>query len=407
MKKIVLFFLLALGCVGTQAQLVVSDHTYFLSFNAGVAYYQHSGTGDFGIPAGGISVGRWIMHPLAIRLAADAVMAPSYSQSKSSGSTFFLKGSCEFMWDINTTFFNVYNKNYQYPIPFYPIFGLGMVFRPEIKVDGVRESSEYDFLAMVGLHAPFRIAPLWDIFFEYKCTFLTQSFDGSQGDNFMHTATIGVTRRWADNPYRRHSRFESRSLGEDWFFGIGIGPNFSSFGFKNMGELGMYGITPELMFGRNFTEFWGVRIELGGLIGHERYDKVNDVAGDSYVFTDLHADLMMNVSNLIGFSRGKRLNVIPYGGAGLIWRYDDVMFDMQADAGVLFRYYLSTHSDLYADIKYMLVHPRIGGGIKESDNGNRLLMNLSVGIPSITFGYIYNFGRSTTRYRMPVGWSAN
>lgn len=405
MKKVVLLFLLVLGCAGAQAQ-VVSDNTYFLSFNAGASYYRHSGTGDIGVPAGGFVFGRWIMRPLALRFAADVAMAPSYFQSNSSGSTLFLMGTGALVWDINSTFFHVYNKNYLYPIPFYPIFGLGIVYRPEIKVDGVTEKSEYDFQAMIGLHAPFRIAPFWDLFFEYKCIFLPQSFDGSKGDNFMHTATIGVTRRWSDNPYRRYAKYGSRSLEEDWFFGVGVGPNFSSFAFENVGKPGMYGIAPELMFGRNFTEFWGVRMELGGLIGHERYDDVNDVAGDSYVFTNLHADLMMNVSNLIGFTRGKRLNFIPYVGAGLIWRYDDVMFDMQGDAGLLFRYYLNAKSDLYADIRYTMVHPRIGGGTDNTDDGS-LLTDLSVGLPSITFGYIFNIGRSTTRYRVPSSWNAD
>lgn len=389
--------MLLLALTPLQAQ-TGSNNSYILSFEAGASFYRHSGTGDMGIPMGGFSFGRWIAPPLAVRFSADATLVPSYLQSGSTESSLFVMAGGELMWDLNATFFHVYNRNYGYPMPVYPLLGLGMVWRPEVTVGGVTDKSDYDFLAMLGLHAPFRIAPYWDLFLQYKCYFLPQGFDGSTGDNFLHSATIGVTHRWSDNPYGRQSLTGSRSQGEDWFFGIGAGPNFSSFAFEKVGEGGMYGFTPEIMVGRNFTPFWGLRMELGGLTAHERYDTINDLPGEGYVYSNIHLDLLMNVSNSLNYARGRRLNLIPYIGAGLIWRYDDVMFDMQADAGLMLRYYVTTHSDIYADIRYTMIHPRMGGETGTATEG-RPHGELTVGIPSITLGWLFNIGRSTTRYR--------
>ena len=334
-----------------------------------------------------------------MRLSADATLVPSYLQSGTSESSLFLIATGELMCDLNSTFFHLYNRNYQYPIPFYPLLGLGMVYRPEVTVGSVTDKTDYDFLAMLGIHAPFRIATYWDVFFQYKCYFLPQGFDGSNGDNFLHSATIGVTHRWSDNPYHRQSLTGSRSKTEDWFFGVGMGPNFSSFAFEHLDEPGMYGLSPEVMVGRNLTPFWGIRLQLGGLTAHQRYDSINGLPGEGYRFSNLHLDLLMNLSNSMDFSRGRRLNFIPYIGAGLVWRYDNVMFDMQADAGLLLRYYLTVHSDLYADVRYTMVHPRIGGETGSATEG-RPHGDLTVGIPSITVGWLFNIGRSTTRYRV-------
>lgn len=397
MKKLLLTLSLVAALLGVQAQ-PVADNTTFLSLNAGASYYSHSGEGGLGIPAGGFYFGRWVIRPLAFRLAADVVMAKSHLQT-GSDNTLFLMGSAEFMWDVNSTFFHVYNKNFLYPIPFYPLIGCGMVFRPEFKDGNSTHGATRGFQAMLGLHAPVRISSYWDAFLEYKCFFLRQTFDGSLGDNYMHTFTLGLTRRWFDNPFHRRSVYESRGIAEDWFFGIGIGPNFSSFAFEKVDKLGMYGIAPEITFGRNYSECWTIRFQLAGLTAHERYDTVNDLVGKRYIFSNFRTDLMFNVSNVISFTRGKHFNVLPYLGAGMVWRYDELLFDIAADAGVLFRYYLGIHSDLYADLRYMIVSPGFGGGMGGDDGAAAYY---KVGLPSLTVGYIYNFGRSSTRFRMPI-----
>ncbi|MBR6843718.1 MAG: hypothetical protein IKM79_01325, partial [Bacteroidales bacterium] len=75
----------------------------------------------------------------------------------------------------------------------------------------------------------------------------------------------------------------------------------------------------------------------------------------------------------------------------------NVMFDMAADFGLFVRRYISKEGDFFIDLKYVMMAPRIGGGAgPEGDI-------YGVGIPSLTFGYIHNFGHSSTRYRVPYG----
>lgn len=409
MKKLLLSLMLVGTCLGAQAQSykTVGENTKFWSLGFGGVYYQHSGEGQFSVPTVTLNLGCWITRPLAYRFGFDMMMAPSHYQNGGSNSSIYLMGSAEFLWDVNATFFNVYNGTFLKPFPVYPMLGVGWVLRPGLEVEGVSHGWDDDFQAMLGIHFPVRIGPLWDAFLEYKWFFLSDFFDGSENGNRMHSITLGVTHRWADSPFSRRTEFASRSTAEDWFVGFGIGPNFSSFSFKNMDECGMYGITPEVMFGRNYSNVWTIRFELSGLTAHEPYDTVNSCAGEKYSFSNFHTDVMINLTHLSDYTRGIRLNVLPYLGAGLIWRYDDPTLNFTADIGVMLRYYLSHHSDIYLDAKYMMVPPTIAGIQPEA--GQELLKSYGDwgGLPTITVGYIYNFGASSTRYRYPAQWCSD
>ena len=173
------------------------------------------------------------------------------------------------------------------------------------------------------------------------------------------------------------------------------------FANPNHGGMKMIGVAPEIMFGRNFSNFWTIRFELTGLTAHEIYDTVTQEAGDAYTFSMFHADLMVNLTHVLNYKRGVKWNVLPYLGAGAIWRYGDIRYRMSGDAGVMVRRYIDQTGDFFIDLKYMLVHPSISGGVGPSG------VYYGVGMPSLTFGYIHNFGTSSTRYRMPVGSTGN
>ncbi|MBR4229882.1 MAG: hypothetical protein IKR83_04155 [Bacteroidales bacterium] len=405
MKKLILTMVLAAMCLGANAQreAAYADNTFFWSLGVGGAYYQHSGTAGVGIPAGGLYLGRWLMKPLAFRLAGDVVMAPSYQQQNSGNSNIFVFGSAEFMWDVNATFFHVYNKAIQLPFPVYPLIGLGLAYSP----GGSNVSADHDFQAMLGFNFPVRISSRWDAFLEYKCFFLPQTFDGSFENNYMHTAMVGLTRRWSDNPYGRRTAYESRSTSDDWFAGFGAGMSFSSFGFEHMFDgVGKLWIpTPEGMFGRNYSNVWTIRFELSGFFARERYTQLTDSTGRPgrwYTYNFLHADFMLNASHLFNFNRGVKWNFLPYLGAGPIVRYSSrPMFTVAADAGVMARRYIDQMGDFYVDLKYVMAPPRFAGN---NSGGGGIF---SVGYPMITIGYLYNFGHSTTRYRMPVNSNIN
>ena len=393
MKKLLLSLLLAGVALGAKAQ-PAADDTFFWSLNVGGNYYSHSGESSFSAPTAGLNVGWWIMKPLAFRIGADMSMARGH-QYPDDGNATFLFASAEFMWDVNATFFHVYNKTFLSPIPIYPMIGLGLAMRPTGGLDN-------DFQAMLGFQAPVRFAPTWDAFLEYKCFFLPQSFDASKGDNFMHTFTLGITHRWSDSPFGRRTEFETRSNDEDWFVGFGAGANFSSFEFEYVAnpDARLWNFSPELMFGRNYSNVWTIRFELSGFFARERAitHEDNSVSpGNWYMFNNLHTDFMINLTHLANFRRGQKWNFMPYLGAGPVWRYGDApKFHVAADAGLFIRRFIDNAGDFYIDLKYIMVPPRVAGNTGPSGS------ILGVGYPSITFGYIHNFGRSTTRFRQPV-----
>lgn len=415
MKKLLLTLLLAGFALCAKAQ-PAADNTLFVSVNAGAAFYQHSGESQFSFPAGGLCVGRWLMRPLAFRIAADVAMAPSHLQSGTSDNALFLMGSAEFMWDVNATFFHVYNKNFLYPFPVYPLIGLGLLYRPEIEINGEKQHEDNDFQAMLGFNLPVRIASRWDAFLEYKCFFYPQHFDGSANDNFMHAITLGLTHRWSDDPFHRRTQYESRNTNDDWFVGFGFGISFSSFEFEYVGDLDarLYNPSPELMIGRNWSDVWTIRFELSGFFARERAHMVSTLnetetayedvlhPGSWYTFNILHTDFMINLTHLVNFRRGVKWNFLPYLGAGPVWRYEaKPIFTVGADAGIMARRYIDNMGDFYIDLKYIMVPPRVAGEAGPSGS------IFGVGYPMLTFGYIHNFGHSTTRYRMPVNSTIN
>lgn len=367
---------------------VVYPNAMYASFNVGAFGYSHAVNSSFGAPSFGLTGGCWVGTSLAAQLAFDGVLAPS----NAGNNTLFLFGGAEFKWDVNSTFFHIYNKNFLYPIPFYPLIGLGL----SVCNLGDSANADYAFYMMAGLQLPYRINENLDAIFQYKCFFLRQGFDNSPGDNYMHTFGVGLLFSQRRDPFHRRTIFSTRDKSEDWFIGLGIGANYSAFDIFTNPDLGgasMIGVAPELMIGRNFSNFWSVRLQLCGLSAHEIYDTLHQTAGQSYRFSHLHADLMLNFTSMFSQHRGVKFNVMPYLGAGPVWRYDKITFDVAADFGIFLRYYLGRKSDIYLDAKYIMVAPSIGGGRGPSGNF------YGVGLPSVTIGYIYNLGQHTTRYR--------
>lgn len=399
MKKLLSSLTLVACLFAAQAQSdrsIIYPGTLYGSVEVGGFGYGHSQTSSFGAPYFGFAGGFWIADPLAFQIALDGVMAPSFSGDNS----LFLFASTEFKWDVNKTFFHVYNRNFLNPIPFYPMLGVGLLWRDEMDAGAL----EHSFQGMLGLQVPFRLNSHIDAKFEYKCFFLPQHFDLSLGDNYMHTFSLGLLFRQSDDPFHRRTESETRSLGDDWFVGLGIGPNYSAFDLltePQYGGLAMIGVTPEVMFGRNFSSFWTIRFQLCGLTAHEQFDTILGEPSANYRYSYLHPDVMVNIASLFNHRRGARLGIMPYLGAGPVWRYDNVYFDYAADLGLFLRYYLNRKSDLYLDMKYVVVRPSFAGGTGPSG------AFYGVGLPSLTVGYIYNFGQHSTRYRMPLNKCPN
>lgn len=400
MKKILLTLLLACCFLGAKAQPAVMPGSIYASINGGGFAYKTAGGMTMGVPSFGVELGSWLMKPLAFQLAYEGAMAPSTYQKGTSNTSLFSFVSAEFKWDFNATFFHVYNKTFQYPVPVYPMIGLGLLMRPQVTVNGVSYHQDNEFQAMLGMQLPVRLSDHWSASLEYKCFFIPQGFDGSNGPNNMHMATLGFIWRQGDDPYRRKTAFEARTTSEDWFVGYGVGALFNSFEFEGLtignAKTKLWNITGDMMFGRNWSDVWTIRFELSGYFARHRYNVKTEEPGWWYPFNMLHADFMVNVPHLFSFSRGARLSVLPYLGAGPVWTYKKPVFTVGADAGVMFRYYIDNAGDLFFDAKYMMVPPRVAGGSGPSGS------IFGVGYMAFTVGYIHNFGHSTVRYRMPV-----
>ena len=400
MKKIIISLLMLVTFTGARAQ-VGTDFgvNMFMSWGGGVSMYHHV---DQTVGPGfstGAAIGKWILSPLALRGSFNFMTAPALTEGRNFEP--FASAGVEFLWDVNSTFFRIRNWRFNA----YPMIGLGLFFRGGYN-DGVRSHpTDHSVHTMFGLHMPFRLSETFDLFLEYKGYLLDYGFDGGGESGVrMHSLTAGFNLRFFQSPFNRRTEFESRSTLEDWFIGFGIGPNYSLFDMfanPNHGGFKMVGVAPEIMFGRNFSNFWTIRFELTGLSAHEIYDTVTQEAGDAYTFSMFHADLMVNLTHVLNYKRGVKWNVLPYLGAGAIWRYGNINYKMSGDAGIMFRRYIDQMGDFFIDLKYMLVHPSISGGVGPSG------VYYGVGIPSITFGYIHNFGASSTRYRLPVGSTGN
>ena len=393
MKKIIISLLLIAACFTGRAQIGTDfGVNMFMNMGGGVSMYQYADNPLHTGFSGGISVGKWILSPLAARITLD-FQTLSKTEDLDANAAFASTG-VEFLWDFTSTFMRIRN----WRINVYPMIGLGVFLRTAHVIDGHTYGTDREVHGLLGLHVPVRISGGWSAFAQYKCYFLpTYGYLESEVAT-MHSITGGFTYNFTETPFYRRTEHESRGTDEDWFAGFGLGANYSSFDlFTNPhhGGLSMLGVAPEIMFGRNFSNFWTIRFEATGLTAHEIYDTVLGEPGKGYTFTMVHADLMTNLSHLFDFKRGAYWSIMPYLGAGAIWRYDNVRFDMAADFGLFLRRYISREGDLFVDLKYIMMAPRIGGSAGPSGS------IYGVGLPTVTVGYIHNFGQSSTRYRQP------
>lgn len=397
MKRVIILLLAVAAIACANAQVGSSFQTnLFLSGKGGAMLYKNDNGVAVGF-GGGLGLGKWVAESLALRGSIDAAMVPDRKQTITGGTSMCFFASIDALWDLWASFGSGPQDWY---VRVYPMVGIGGLFRFS---DNESEGTPYNvFQVSLGLHAPFSFPRYSSVagFLEYRLFCLPDNFDGNAGKAGMNMISLGVTKRFNQDPYHRRTANESHTVRDDWFVGAGIGPNFSSFDFfANAGDgFAMLGVAPEIMVGRNYSNFWTLRLELTGLSAHEAYDSLTSSA-DKYSFTFLHGDLMVNLSHALSFKRGVKWNILPYVGVGPVWRYDIKKVNMAGNLGLMFRRYINEAGDFFVDAKYVMVPPSVGGGTGPSGD------IYGVGIASVTVGYIYNFGVSSTRYRLPASFS--
>lgn len=396
-KKCLVLLVFSFYFLPLSAQVGSSFQTnLFFGGKAGAVLYSNDNGTAFGF-GGGACIGKWIAEPLALRVSLDVASVASRDNTPDGDMMLHMFGSIDALWDLWADFGS---GPQDWFVRFYPMVGIGGLFRGEPGADGTPYNV---FQVSLGFHAPFSFSRYskWAGFLEYRFFCLPQGYDNNASHASMHNVSLGFTRRFNSDPYHRRTANESRGVRDDWFVGAGIGPNFSAFDlFTNphSGGLAMIGVAPEIMIGRNYSNFWTLRLELTGLSAHEAFDTLMETA-DNYMFTFVHADVMINLTHALYFKRGVKWNFLPYLGVGPVWRYDVMKLNMAGNFGVMARRYLNEAGDFFIDAKYVMVPPSIGGGRGPSGNIYR------VGIPSITAGYIYNFGVTSSRYRQPASHS--
>ena len=188
---------------------LIYPNAMYGAVNVGGFGYSHNGESSFGAPSFSLTGGCWVGTSLAAQLTVDGALAPNTAGDNS----MFLFTGAEFKWDVNSTFFHIYNKDFLYPIPFYPLVGLGL----SMCNLGDTATVDYAFHMMLGLQVPYRINENIDAYLQYKCFFLRQGFDNSPGDNYMHTFGIGLLFSQRRDPFHRRTIFSTRDKSEDWF----------------------------------------------------------------------------------------------------------------------------------------------------------------------------------------------
>lgn len=406
MRKIVFILMLSIAAFsGVKAQGFDPRffNNQFLTLGGGVTMYSN----DAGITSGSnfeFSVGNWILSDMALRFDFGMMSAENARGYTSN----FYNGHADFMWDAIGTITGVYDP--KRVVSVYPEVGFGFIIRQgymrpanmedtsevnHMNASGeVKERFDPDFMAMVGAMFEFRIPRLrqMPLFIDAKMFILPQDYDFNSKQGKLFDITFGIKREINYDPTHKRLPGESRAWNYDWFCGVAAGPNFSVVpsegGALSVG--GRFGWNADVTFGRNFSSLWSVRFGISAMSGTTERVVMEgfDPEAYDYMFFGARADLMFNVGNINGFRRGRRFNLLPYAGCGLIERFDQKRIAMGADAGLIARFYITSTIDLYADARYMMVPPRFSWGQHMLDNGYGL----------INFGFTYNFEPSSCRY---------
>ena len=362
----------------------------FLGIGGGVTIYNNDASATVGYNAEA-TIGNWILRDMAMRVSFGTASAENAKQLTSS----FYYGHCTFMWDAISTLTG--SNHARRVVSVYPMLGFGFLYRPDIKID---DSTSYrfdvDFMAVAGAHLEFRIPAYalrtWPLFIEAKAFILPQDYDFNHKISELYNITFGIKHDINYDPHHKGIKGESRGWNYDWFVGLGLGPNFSVMGIQSpeVSFTDRLGFNADVTFGRNFSSLWTVRFGFSVMKGTtEKTTKPGfDAEPYEYAFFNGRADLMFNVVNINGMRRGRRIGVLPYAGAGFIKRFDQTTTVMQADAGVMARWYINRGLDIYVDGRYIMVPPRFNWGHEMMDNG----------YPLLNVGVIYNFEPSSSRY---------
>lgn len=375
---VLLFFIMEGG--KAYAQSSVLDNLA-LSLGVGVDYYKHNSPSLFANQGKDfqLSLTKGLLHNMGLRAQFQRERFPFDNNPAD-----YYFAHVDYVWNITNTFFGN-NPNRRHNLDGFTGFSLAVCHYD-------RSGSDNDFASTFGLQYQYTLDYGFYLYLEEQNYLLPPAFDKGDQLAIMPTVNIGLAYRFVDNPYR-FQRGESQSPSNDWYFSVSAGVN--SMQYRGVGTLNtrLQYLAPciEFAIGKNLSSVWASRLQWSGL-------QVRNET-DAMAFFDFHADIMVNAVNFFKQeSRSQKFSVYPYAGTGLFVSKIDIDDIQIAFIGGLYsRYTTGQHSDLFIDIRYGIVPPRFA---HVSQNQSFY----TVGLATLSFGYVYNIGTSTCRNTRNTTW---
>ena len=295
----------------------------------------------------------------------------------------------DLLWDLIGTF-DHYRQGRIYTLA--PYVNVGMV----LNTYSDSKLSTRGFGAGVGLVNSFRITPYMSAYLDLRATMLSErAVRHPAGKALMTSAMAGLQfdlgrSDWDPVPFdpaeREAGRLINKGFWNDWFITAGGGVDFVTNGRR---WTGYPAGTAEFGVGKWFSSYAGARLAVQGLGMRQ------NVSGDKYSFSYLHADLLWNWTNTFCKTNGWHLwTAAPYLHLGVFnsMEYMGPLFknEFAAGAGLYNAFAVSPHLDIFADIRGTLINGR-----SVARQGGMLLQ------ASVLAGLTYNFDERTLLYVNP------
>lgn len=285
----------------------------------------------------------------------------------------------DLLWDFMNTF-DSYRPGRIYTLA--PYVNVGAILNTGAK----SKLASKGFGAGLGLVNSFRITPYMSTYLDLRATLMSERSVGHRaGKALMTSAMAGLQfdlgrSDWDVVPAKASERDPQRLINKgfwsDWFITAGGGVDFVTNGRR---WTGFPAGTAELGLGKWFSSYAGARLAVQGLGMRQ------NISGDKYNFSYLHADLLWNWTNTFCKTNGWHLwTAAPYLHLGVFTSMEHLgsVFknEFAAGAGLYNLFAVSPHLDLFADIRGTIINGR-----SVARNGRMLLQT------SLLAGINYNF----------------
>ncbi|MFI3265343.1 MAG: OmpA family protein [Rikenellaceae bacterium] len=192
---------------------------------------------------------------------------------------------------------------------------------------------------------------------------------------------------------------ESNDICQNWFITGGIGTTVFAGESDKLGSFGSrFAPAFDIAVGKWFNPYIGARLQFAGpqlrgftYLGDEAfgYGDANSegLYKQKWNYIYLHADLLVNLSNLIGgYKEDRFYTIMPYAGAGWIRATESNMDALAGNLGLFNEFRLNSKFALNLDIKGTI----IGEDNIDNETGGRYGVE---GLVSTTVGVTYKIGK--------------